>query len=232
MSTTKKLLLVLITFLLLISTLFIWSSLRKKEYVPTEIETEKNLIEVYNLPKEDWWRVITTEEKASTKIVTNNFDGYQIKIPIDWRVEEKASPSGGLKIFYEDSPELNIPNQHGHIESGILLNILTFKNPDKFSLLDWLAHSQEAKYYRDNFKFEEVKIANQTSFKITRKMEEEGFGKDGEIIVTEIKNSLVVEYFFLGNANKIHKLSCWAQGRNYQKLLSQCEKQIQTFQIL
>ncbi|MDX1608139.1 MAG: hypothetical protein R3251_02935 [Candidatus Spechtbacterales bacterium] len=223
--------------------LLIWQKEEEAE-APPQRPGEEVLIELPNLPKEKWLRPIdlNLNEDTGMLTITNSYDGYRITVPASrWEAQDVASKEGGLKIYYTGPQKKD--EEGAHIEDHIAQNqihaehadmfvsILTYQNEEGFSIVDWLARSPETLLYRKNQRFQKVALGKYTAYKLTRKMEREGFNEQGDIVIEVIEQSQITDYFVEGK-NRFYKISCWAQGKSYLNLTELCNNRMQSFTIL
>lgn len=177
----------------------------------------KNLIENPNVPNKKYWsRVITVEDAGGGfKIAINAVDGYRITVPTAWGVGDEASYVEGLDIY-------SAPDSLG-IESfgGVLLNINTFENLDDIK-----------KFVPEDIEFREVIVGGEIIYKTSYKQFEFNLDENYNSVYTPIENSGTIAYIIRGD-RKYYLASCTVIGEeNYIELLSQCERQIRTFEII
>lgn len=199
--------------LLLLAAVFL---LKKSKPIPAP---QQNLIGVPGIPENEWPRQLDIREKLGFKIITNVFDEYAITVPDNWEIPEKTSVGGALNLFnnryYGDEPE-------PHEDKGLVLVIRSFKNNANFSLVDWIARSDEAKkYFSSSYTFNSTTVNKKSAYETSYSQQED------ELLLNATE-------YVTGNKNNIYVISCFALGgkENPPPPTSSCEEHIQSFTIL
>lgn len=172
---------------------------------------EGGLVERPGLPKEEWWRTISIEERDGFKVIRNEVDGYEITVPVTWDTETEISWGSGHHIAYTDN------------NGDLSLRIFSVGGID-----------QAKDYFPGHVRFETIKnVENITIYRTSNKMTEDRFdSKAGDIIEAPIENSLSIGFIFPAD-KKTYIVFCNVLGDGYEELASQCEKQvIDTFTII
>ena len=214
----KRIIIISTIVIILAGALIIWLSQGKEAPPETQL-----LQEVPGLPQEAWLRIIASrEDNPGYKILTNQYDGYEITVPGEWQSNETATASGGLKAFYN-------PLSKGiEVESneGVMLNIITFNNPNNLNLDNWLKVSP-GKDYINHMEVKALQTAEGVVYKANGKVFEDRI--QGEVPIE--KSSQII--YFVKDKEKIYVVMCWAIGDQYEELIITCEKEaIPTFKIL
>ncbi len=196
----KKLIIAASAILIILIGLIVWG-LVAREKVPSE---DQLLVELPGLPKDQWSRVIKSEEdKTGYKKLTNQFDGYEITIPSDWITAEIAT-SGGYGAAY----------------NNLSLNIFV------------VGAIEDAKFiFPESARFVEVETPIGKAYKTANKILGEDAFQDGEIVNLPIEDSLSTGYIF-PTEKRVYIVLCSALGDNFEAMVNLCEKQIATFKIL
>ena len=187
------------------------------------------LVEIPNLPKEDWLRVIrvTDDDQQNTKVATNAYDGYRITVPKEWSIPESISRSSGLKIFFNPYGNTLVS---GEYTSGLLLGVTLLQNSENLSVTNWLSSSLEAENYlgqTDITLWETVMVNRYAGYKHSTRVS--ALDENSNIILLE--NSAATLYALQGERG-IYILSCSALGQNFMELVTLCEKNLDSFELL
>ena len=193
----QKIILIAGLVVLILGGLIIWGLTRPSQ--------EDLLQETPGLPESEWPRLISVKEKDSEKIVTNKFDGYEIIVPSDWNVPERAGRGGGHEIVYQD----------------LFLRIFT---------LDAIEKAED--FFPSSARFEDVETSAGRAYKTTFQPTEDKLDSEGNVIEAPVENSLVIGYVFSPDDKKTYVLTCLIIDGNLNELASLCEKQILTFKII
>lgn len=198
MARKQKIILIAGLAVLILGGLIIWGFTRPSK--------EDLLQETPGLFESEWPRNVTIEEtEAGYKTVTNKFDGYEIIVPSDWNVPERAGRGGGHEIVYQN----------------LFLRIFT---------LDAIEKAED--FFPSSARFEDVETSTGRAYKTTFEPTEDKLDSEGNVMEAPIENSLVVGYVFSPNDKKTYVLTCLVIDGNLNELASLCEKQILTFKIL
>lgn len=196
MSTRKLIIILAIALFLSVGGLLAWQFAKSPEEL---------LQETPGLPRSEWPRIITVKEDNSDyKVVSNEFDGYEVTVPKHWDVIEVASKDGGHEILAEN----------------LTLRIFA---------LDEIVQAQS--FFPASVRFETIVITGNPAYKTSFQPTEDRLDSKGNVTEAPLENSLVISYIFPSDENA-YLVSCLVSGSRFSELASLCEKQILTFKIL
>lgn len=215
----KKIVISIIIVLATLGGLIVWKLVQKTDTSPNK----ELLQEAPGLPEEQWVRVIQSHEREpGHKVLTNEYDGYEITVPAGWQTLETASVSGGLKAFYSTLSDPRVPE----VNEGAMLNILSFDNQADLTISEWLKVSPG----QDFIKHADIKVLQAPEGSV--------YKASGKIYEDRLKEEVAIEksskiIYLVKGKERIYLVMCWAVGNQYEELISVCEKEIiPTFKIL
>lgn len=217
----NKILIITTTFLALLGLIVIILLISRGDKTP-EINPNENLTEASSFPQVEWLPIIKTpKEESGYQTVVNEYENYQITVPLEWYVEDRIIKGRGMAIFFTD--EKFYESGLEHVAAGLTLAIVTFDNPKKLSITDWLRQSSDADLFQGS-KFEKAQIGQYASFKTTLELTSEELEELEGVIPSQVTHLFKKE-------GTIYIVSCIAYS-DADTLIPLCEKQIQTFEIL
>jgi len=162
---------------------------------------------------------ITTETNSDGNIlVTNKGDGYEVTLSQGWSVPSdgtEINKISGLRVIYEPDPIL-------------LLTVTLFEATREISLEKWVNLSP---LFKKN-KPQRIETKEGVIYKSDGVMYDEPYlDEGGNLIDAPLENSSIVKYA-LKKGNRFYVVSCMALGNNATELVSECDKQIQSFTLL
>ena len=183
---------------------------------------DKFLQEKVGEGKDDWWRILSTEEIGDGKTkIKNEYDGYEITVPSDWRIPRLANSVGiadGLVITFGDGVTGSSASTSGGTTTGTL-KVATYNNRDE---------AQES--FKGYGEFKEIPHESLQVYRTSHPMYAEQF-IDRKFQLAEVENTLVIQFLFINKSDHF-VVSCSVEGPSYTELIPDCEQQISTFGII
>jgi hypothetical protein len=188
----------------------------------TKTNTNNLLVEIPTLPEIEWPRAVSVGEPVGgRKIVTNQFDGYNISVPENWIVNKMAYKNGGLRIIFSE----NYDPGTFEIESGLLFSIMVFENPNRMDIKNWIADQKNGNTEYLKLDFKEVQHPIGTAY-VAEYLESQE-----ESTMPDYRNTGSAHIYLFSGNSRIYLLSCYA-FTDANTLIPICEQQIQTFKLL
>jgi len=161
--------------------------------------------------------------------IENISEKYSIVIPDNWIVDPDVTLVTGIQIFFEEGNNPLEASKKILTYGGVMLNIVTIKNEEKISTLDWLAKNSYAKSVFKDARFKETVLAGYDAFTTNIALSYKELQNIDVILVPS--EYMETEVFVVGNKDRIFIIYCMAFDET-EKYITMCENVVKTFNIL